>query len=106
MTTMTLKKYNGREGEGTFRAPASIDEMAAHCTAHSHIWILANGGDARRVKVNGAVRRWKRDPNRIEVPVKYGMYEYGTLQANDIGRVLIEVGAYQQATGREIGLVP
>lgn len=29
---------------------------------------------ARRVKVNGAVRTWKRDANRIEVPVKYGMY--------------------------------
>lgn len=102
---MTLKKYNGREGAGTFRAPASIEEMAAHCSAHSHIWILSNHGDARRVKVNGAVRRWKRNPNRIEVPVKYGMYEYGTFTQHDLGRVLIEVELLHYNRGIGTGAV-
>ena len=88
-----LKKYNGREGVGTFRIPASIDEMEAHCNANRTIWIISTKGDARRLTVNGKVRRWKRDRNRIEVPVKYGLYEYGTLNAYDISRVLIEVSA-------------
>jgi hypothetical protein len=28
------------------------------------------------VRVNGAVKRWKRNPDRIQVPLKYGMYEF------------------------------
>jgi hypothetical protein len=48
-------------------------------------------GTARQAKVNGAVRRWKRDCNRIEVPIKYGMYEYAVFYASDINRILIPV---------------
>jgi hypothetical protein len=36
-------------------------------------------GSPARYKVNGKVRTWKRSPDRIEVPVKRGLYEYGTL---------------------------
>ena len=32
-----------------------------------------------RVRVSGAVKTWKRDPNRIRVPLKYGLYGYGEL---------------------------
>ena len=75
----------------TFRNPVDITEMVLHCTAYHHIWFRANDGTARNVKINGKVRTWKRDPNRIEVPIKYGLYEYGTLTAADISRVLIPV---------------
>lgn len=30
-----------------------------------------------RFRVNGKVKRWKRDPDRVQVPVKRGLYEYG-----------------------------
>lgn len=30
-----------------------------------------------RLKVNGAVKTWKRDPDRVKIPVKYGLYQYG-----------------------------
>lgn len=86
-----LQKYAGKQGSGVFRNPISVDEMAAHCTASHHIWFKSMAGDARRAKVNGAVRRWKRDPGRIAVPLKYGLYECGTLTADDIDRVLIPV---------------
>jgi len=33
----------------------------------------------RRWKVNGKVKTWKTDPSRIEIPLKHGMYVYGTL---------------------------
>lgn len=32
-------------------------------------------GFMARVRRNGAVKTWKRDPSRIEIPVKFGMYE-------------------------------
>lgn len=39
------------------------------------IWFIANDGLARQVKVNGAVKTWKRNPDRLEIPVKYGLYQ-------------------------------
>lgn len=75
----------------TVRNPSSIAEMISHCESHSHILLKDRCGHARRVKVNGKVRRWKRDPNRFEVPFKYGLYEYGTLTSADISDVLIQI---------------
>jgi len=91
MSTITLKKYAGKEGEASFR-PMTLEE-AKQLRYGQHVWFRAVQGDARRVKVNGAPKTWKRDATRIEVPVKYGMYEYSTFDARDIadGRLLIEV---------------
>ena len=75
----------------TFRNPANVAELVAWCNQHSHIQFRANDGTARVAKVNGSVRTWKRDQNRVEVPIKYGMYEYGTFTQHDINRVLIPV---------------
>lgn len=86
---MTIKLYGGKQGEAEFRIPADNDEAERYCNASSHCYMLSNSGDARRVKINGKVRRWKRDASRIEIPVKYGLYEYATI--TDISRVLIPV---------------
>ena len=93
METRELPKYDGREGRGTFRA-MTLDE-AKRLQYGQHIWFVSMSGDARRVKVNGAPKTWKRDASRVEVPVKYGMYEYARFDARDIagGRLLIEVTA-------------
>ena len=97
-TTMTTEVFTIRVGYSkskevlTVRNPVDVEEMDKHCTKHSHIWVRDRQGCARQVKVNGAVRRWKRDRTRIEVPFKYGLYEYGTLEGRDIGDVLIVVG--------------
>lgn len=88
-----LKKYAGREGSGQFRH-MTLEEAKANIDSAGHVWVLANDGSARRVKINGRTRRWKRDPDRIEVPYKYGMYEYGTFYSRDFGpsgRVLVEI---------------
>ena len=29
------------------------------------------------VKINGAIKRWKREPDKVEVPIKYGFYNSG-----------------------------
>ena len=31
----------------------------------------------KRWKVSGKVKRWKNDPDRIEVPLKHGLYQHG-----------------------------
>lgn len=87
---MKLKRYgNGEPVE--YRTPANIDEMDEWCTKHRRIEFVSNKGDAREAKVNGKVKRWKRDPGRIAVPLKYGMYECTTFYEYDINRILIPV---------------
>uniref|UniRef100_A0A6M3LC62 Uncharacterized protein n=1 Tax=viral metagenome TaxID=1070528 RepID=A0A6M3LC62_9ZZZZ len=52
-------------------------------------------GEYRRCKINGRVRTWKTDPNRIEVPAKYGLYEYDTFRWSAIAdRALSSGGAF------------
>jgi len=84
-----------RKGEtreiNMFRNPATVAEMIKHCSERSHITFLSIDGTSRTAKVNGRVRTWKRDPNRVEVPVKYGLRECGTFDATDIERILIPV---------------
>jgi len=38
--------------------------------------VLAHNGVIRRARTNGSVKTWKRDTSRVEVPLKYGLYEY------------------------------
>lgn len=40
--------------------------------------ILTNGR-LGRVRLNGAIKTWKREPDRFEIPIKYGMYECARL---------------------------
>lgn len=44
-------------------------------------YVLLNSGKVGQVKINGTVKRWKRDSDRVEVPIKYGMYEYDSWNA-------------------------
>jgi len=37
----------------------------------------------RRVSINGRPKTWKRDPERLEVGCKYGMYEHGRAEWRD-----------------------
>lgn len=37
----------------------------------------------KRWYVKGAVKLWKRDKNRIRVPLKHGLYVYGALTGAD-----------------------
>jgi hypothetical protein len=36
-------------------------------------------GTPQRWRVSGRVRTWKRDSQRVEVPLKHGLYSHGTL---------------------------
>lgn len=56
----------------------TFDEVLA-LQSGQRVPFIRNDGRLSEVKINGKVRTWKRDKDRIEVPVKYGMYECGTL---------------------------
>jgi hypothetical protein len=40
---------------------------------------ILHDSKGRRWKVNGAVKTWKTDANRIRVPLKHGLYAYDAL---------------------------
>jgi hypothetical protein len=53
-----------------------------------HIEGITNArGTCADFRVNGAVRTWKRSPERIRVPLKHGMYEYGAITQHNINLV-------------------
>lgn len=43
----------------------------------------AHNGRARFIRCNGKVKTWKRDPNRIEIPMKYGFRDCMTFVWRD-----------------------
>ena len=46
---------------------------------HHDTFKNADGKTPMRFRVSGAVKTWKRDENRIRVPLKRGLYETGYL---------------------------
>jgi len=48
-----------------------------------HCYTEALCGCLLRFKVNGQPKTWKRNPERVAIPFKYGMYEYGYLTERD-----------------------
>ena len=44
-----------------------------------HVTYRNADGTPHRWRVNGAVKRWKRTPDRIEVPIKRGLYQFDYL---------------------------
>ena len=88
---VTLPYYGDQNDLRTYQRCPSINDAERICTLQSHVIVETHNGDARQCKVNGRVRRWKRDRNRIEIPLKYGMYEYATFTFHDVGRILIPV---------------
>jgi len=41
------------------------------------------------VKVNGNIKRWKRTPLKLQIPIKYGLYEYGYITFIDDGNLSV-----------------
>ena len=69
----------------------SITLEEAKNLSYGHANILDRHGKVRNIKINGKVRTWKRDPNRIEIPCKYGLYECFTLTSRDYTDIVVEV---------------
>lgn len=66
-------------------------EEAKNLKYGDHIKVLDRHGAVADAKVNGQVKRWKREPDRISIPCKYGLYEYFTLTNSDYEQIVVEV---------------
>jgi hypothetical protein len=59
-------------------------------------------GSCSRWKVNGAVRVWKRDPGRVRVPLKRGLWEYYHLTQDDLDFFHLEEDCPLRAAIRKV----
>jgi hypothetical protein len=94
MTTMTLRDgYDRSKTPRTLTVRPMTAEEAKELSYGQHALIVANDGTARQVKINGAPKTWKRDPSRVEVPVKYGLYECARLSnvGDAMDKLVVEV---------------
>jgi hypothetical protein len=41
-------------------------------------------GSCQRWKVNGKVKTWKRSPNKVKIPVKFGLYTFDYITENEL----------------------
>jgi hypothetical protein len=55
---------------------------------------ILHTNNGQRWKVNGMVKTWKRDPKRIRVPLKRGLYQYEAITELDFN----ELGVCTQLT--------
>lgn len=42
-------------------------------------------------RVNGNVKRWKRQPDRIQIPIKFGIYNFGYITNHNINLFEVEI---------------
>ena len=49
-------------------------------------------GTHRRCRVSGKVKTWKRNKNRVKIPIKHGLDSYGYVTEDNINLFLIERG--------------
>jgi hypothetical protein len=69
---------------------------------YSHVFILCQNprnphyNKFLEVKVNGASKIWKRSPDKVRIPYKYGMYEFGYITELDEVRVPAECTCFSE----------
>lgn len=49
-----------------------------------HLKNKNSDGTAQRWKVNGKPKTWKRNPERVQVPVKHGLYTHDTITEREL----------------------
>jgi hypothetical protein len=46
--------------------------------------ILMRNGNYWQLRRNGATKRWKRDPERFRIPIKFGLRNTGAIETTDL----------------------
>lgn len=68
----------------------------------SHVFILCQNprnkhfGKFLEVRVNGVSKVWKRNPDKVRIPYKYGLYEFGYITELDEVRVSEDTFQYYE----------
>ena len=63
-------------------AVESADDLESALSKQTEVYHRSHrnaDGTPQRWRLNGAVKRWKRDRERISIPLKHGMYDYGSI---------------------------
>jgi len=55
-----------------------------------HVTNRNSDGSPQRWRVNGKVKTWKRSPERVQIPVKHGLYSYGYVTEDDLDLVCLD----------------
>jgi len=69
-----------------------------HGTTLYHATNRNADGSPQRWRVNGKAKTWKRSPERVQVPVKHGLYSYDYITEHDLDVVCLDE---QEAEGQE-----
>lgn len=90
MVTFTLTDgYDRSKNPARITFRAMTAEEAKGLRAGTHVQFWGKDGKVYRAKVNGAGKTWKRNTARVEVSLKYGLYEYFTARATENGRMTL-----------------
>lgn len=57
------------------------------------VWIKGHwdsDGSPSKCRVTGKVQTWKTRPNEVRVPIKRGMYEYGSITHGNLDRFTLK----------------
>ena len=55
-----------------------------------HVTYKNADGTPQRWRVNGKVKLWKRSPDKIQIPLKHGLYSYDYLAQDDLDLVSLD----------------
>lgn len=58
-------------------------QLTIRQTVH-HVAYTNRDGTPQRWRVNGAVKTWKRSPNRVRVSIKYGQYGFDYITEDNL----------------------
>lgn len=72
----------------TLLKPITLEEAKA--LEWGQFVYLRDMGKPVRARVNGQVKTWKRSPERVQVPLKHGLYEFGYLTESNLERFSLE----------------
>lgn len=67
-------------------------EQAKALTSGTMLYHVENknaDGTPQRWKVNGKPKTWKRSPERVQVPIKHGLYDYDYLTEDTLDLVTL-----------------
>jgi hypothetical protein len=77
--------------------PLSLADVLSPDLARMDLYYEDSSGRMARVRLNGRVKTWKRDPSRVEIPVKFGLYE--AFRVTDPGELYVMANNRSMPTG-------
>jgi len=75
----------GEPGEPSVYAGPTIDDLKAATGFHARYHLIGGTTSCHKWRLNGRIQTWKRDANRVRIPVKFGLYSYDAITQSEVG---------------------